>query len=231
MTNATQERATLDDLAKVLEDKILSPIKEGFASMKQEPDPDTMTIPKLEADQIVDGLDKDGTPLIKTRDEAREEALMAQFKANMGQGLLTAIERPINQVSPAGIQLGSIAVGGAMGLFVGELVDGFVNPIGTGGGVNPVNLFAKAGAILVLNQAGGGLMSRPAVVASTVVLGVQMIRDILPIDRWVDQVLGLFGVGGTTQAMRQIDSTARTAWASQGPALAGVGTDILRNVR
>ena len=112
--------------------------------------------------------------------------------AIMGQGgFLGAVEGPINNVWPT-IPFGSIAVGGSVGRTVGELLDGLVPPRTADGKVNFANIAGKGGGMLVLSMWGSKLMSRTGVIIAVAMLGMQVLTDLLPLDKWVMSIVNWF---------------------------------------
>lgn len=131
-----------------------------------------------------------------------------KHKTEMEQVLTGAIERPLNRLIPvAGINAGSLLVGGTLALFLGEVIDGLVTEDLSD--LDPDRFFktefliqagAKVAAAAVLHQVGGSFMSRQATNAAITVLGVQALADILPLDRWIAKVVNRFSRNGNGTA-------------------------------
>ena len=221
-------------------------VKEGLADIAKIPSRKTAL--DKPADKPVDsGLDslgkfiaaqdrgpKKGHIIEKVGDkwEFVESADLKQ-KTEMEQVLTGAIERPLNRLIPvAGINAGSLLVGGTLGLFLGEVIDGLVTEDLSA--ADPNRLFkteflvqagAKLAAAAVVHQVGGSFMSRQATNAAITVLGVQALADILPLDRWIEQVVRRFRRNGTGTAAQarysavaqaeQVAAAAQSAAANQ----------------
>ena len=219
------ETLTLD----ALKEAISTGVKEGLPKL-EEPEGDTPPLlPELKADQLI-ALDEDGTPIVKSR----QDVLLEQYEASMGQGLLVAIERPINQAISGplgGIKVGSIGVGSFVGLTVSELVDGFSEPAPRGAPMNFTNLGLKGLAAFGVNQFGPMLMSRDATNFAIAVLGATIIADILPIDVWVNRLVNFFrGIGRGQSALSQAEQVAQRAWSEQPGVIVPASADLMRNV-
>lgn len=124
----------------------------------------------------------------------------------MAQGLLAPIEKAIPKIG--GVELGSIGIGGITGLILGEVIDGFVPPDDEEGNTNMANILAKsAGAFIVATQ-GKRLMSPTAANFAAGILVIQVLRDVLPLDQWIDKLVGW--VRPKNEAAQECGSPAHT---------------------
>lgn len=148
--------------------------------------------------------------------------------ARMERGLLGAIETPINRATRQfNVDVGSVLVGGVSGLVLGEVIDGFVSPQSDTGGVNFANVLAKGIGIAGFTMFGKQLMSPAGVAAGVTILSLQVLADILPLDRLVGNIVGFFqGIGGGNMALRQANEIIRRPM-SQGPGIVSPGSDVL----
>lgn len=165
----------------------------------------------------------DGTPhLLSSADYWKEHQSI-----QMRQGLLSPIERTLNPLIPS-LPLGSIAVGGIVGIVLDELIDGFFPPLTSTGSINMVNVAIKGGAAFLLTMLAKPLMSTQAIIIASGVLGLRVLGAILPLDKLVDWLLGLFGKTrqGAYDAVREAGSIAARAW-NQSPPIAHGEHDLL----
>lgn len=125
----------------------------------------------------------------------------------MSGGLLEAVERPLNGIIP-NLHLGSVLVGGATGLVIGEIIDAYQlpkiprldaakNPVLDKNGqpimdMNITNLAIKGGAMFLLGMLGPKLMGGTGVIVAVGILGAQIVADILPLGKLVDWILKWF---------------------------------------
>jgi len=131
-----------------------------------------------------------------TGDGTFETVDLEQFGFGRG-GLLKPIEEPLNSIDGmlgrqfrGTVPVGSILIGGSLGLILGELADQWFTPNTSGFAWQ--NQLTKLGMIAGLVFIGKMLLSTTGVVAGVTVLGVQMIADILPLDKITDWILNLF---------------------------------------
>jgi len=148
-------------------------------------------------DGIEDGISP-GALLVLGQDHtwsSPTSSLMKGLGMDMGAagGWLNAIESPLNRIEIGPLPLGTIVIGGATGLIIGELVDQFFAPRTAAGGINYINLGVKAGAIFALGMFGRQLMSTGSVLLAAGIMGAQIIADVLPLSRLTDWILSLFG--------------------------------------
>ena len=119
-----------------------------------------------------------------------------------GGGLLGVIEQPVNSFWPT-LPLGSVVVGGLVGMTLGELIDGFVPPKDALGKTSMTNVIVKAVGMIGLSMYGSMIMSKTGVVISIGLLGAQLLADLLPVDQWirnlVNWVKSLFGQAPVAQ--------------------------------
>lgn len=137
----------------------------------------------------------------------------------MGASFTGVIENPLNRVIP-NVRLGEIAVGGFSGLLIGELIDGLVTDRNT-------NVVIKSVTAVALASMRAVVVSKGAMTFAAGVLLVQVLSDVLPIDRWIMRVIGTFRGTTATSAMRQL-TPGHQAIQRQSPTLVSPEADILR---
>ena len=153
-------------------------------------------------DDEVIHITPDGVEVL-TASDIREHAVMRQA------GVLGAA-LTLDNIGGIGIPFGSVLLGGFPGIIVGDVLDGFVNPIDANGNVAWGNLLAKggiaaAGAFFLPRWIG----DRPAMFFAGALV-IQMMSDMLPFDRLSAWIVAQFSRGGTAGAS---SSEARAAQA------------------
>ena len=133
--------------------------------------------------------------------------------AEMHASYTGLLEKPLDSLVPK-VPLGAIVVGGGLGLIVGDLIDGFVPATNLDGSVNFGNVATKGVVAYIAATMGGKIVSKQAGLAIAVVLGAQVLADVLPIDEWAARLRGVFGGASSGQgrgysAVRQAESIAR----------------------
>ena len=136
-------------------------------------------------------------------DQGAMTLLPASAVMSMRGGLLSIVEDPLNKALPK-FHLGSVLVGGVVGMVLGGVVDGVVNPRNADGSINFANVALKAGSILALGMWGGKLMGTPGQIVAIGVIGIQVLIDVVPqlgrmIDWIVAQVRRLIPAGTMAQ--------------------------------
>jgi len=148
---------------------------------------------------------------VYSADQVREHAVMRQ--AGVIGAALT-----LDEIGGLNIPFGSVLLGGFPGIIVGDIIDGFVQPIDVNGNVAWGNLLTK-GAV----AAGGAMFlprwlgDRPAMFFAGALV-IQMLSDMLPLDRLSAWVVGMFSRDGTAgaSASEARAAQARAARAAQG---------------
>jgi len=130
-------------------------------------------------------LTRDGGVETFTALEVREHAVMRQ--AGVIGAALT-----FDEFGGLGIPFGSVLLGGIPGIIVGDVIDGLVSPQGTDGNVNLANVISKAG----IAAAGAFFLprwigNRPAMFFAGALV-VQVLSDMLPLDRFSAWVVDMF---------------------------------------
>ncbi len=143
-------------------------------------------------DDEVIHITPDGVEVL-TASDIREHAVMRQA------GVLGAA-LTLDNIGGIGIPFGSVLLGGFPGIIVGDVLDGFVNPIDANGNVAWGNLLAKggiaaAGAFFLPRWIG----DRPAMFFAGALV-IQMMSDMLPLDRLSAWIVGQFNRQGTAGA-------------------------------
>lgn len=161
--------------------------------------------------------------------EVSEELAIAE----MGQGILVQLEKPFNNLVP-NVKMGSIVLGGVGGLLVGEVLDGFITPRTDEDKTNPTNVIAKVAVAVGFASFGNKIATQQAANAAAVVLVTQVAADILPIDKWIDTVMGFFSgdkvVEGVVDTSQTRPSARRTVTSNQTLATDGSGRDSMASV-
>lgn len=123
-------------------------------------------------------------------EEAKEEVV------ELGQQLLSVIEKPLNgiKVPFVGSKLGSVVVGGGIGLLLAEVnrgyQDTFPEPVpGAGISRKQRRIGGNIGGLVLIGLVGKKVMSNEANFAAATVLGVNIIADVLPINEWVTNIV------------------------------------------
>jgi len=145
-----------------------------------------------------------------TAEQVREHAVMRQ--AGVVGAALT-----LDDIGGLGIPFGSVLLGGVPGVIAGDVIDGFISPTGPTGDVSWGNVFSKG-----LVAAGGAYLlprwlgDRPAMFFAGALV-VQMLSDVLPLDRFSAWVVGMFNKDATASARYQAAAAAqRRAATAQG---------------
>lgn len=139
------------------------------------------------------------------------DILKNQWTVELREGFLAPIERSLNSAFPM-VPLGSIAFGTTLGIVAGEVIDGLVAPRTAIGTINMANLATKLilGGIIV--TLGKSIMTPVGALFAVGILGGQVLADILPLDKWVDWILGLFQKKTTTagQVYQPVQSSSNS---------------------
>jgi len=133
------------------------------------------------------------------------------------RGLLGGLER----VSIGDVKVGHALLGGATATVISEIISGLSPGLG-GGGMNN-NLVAgvmKIGAAGVFGKALSGVVGRESSQAAMLFLAYDAMRDVIPLDQWINQLLGRTGIStnqGSVSAAQNINtgngaSTEVGAW-------------------
>ena len=145
---------------------------------------------------------------VYSADQVREHAVMRQ--AGVIGAALT-----LDEIGGLNIPFGSVLLGGFPGIIVGDIIDGFIQPIDVNGNVAWGNLLTK-GAV----AAGGAMFlprwlgDRPAMFFAGALV-IQMLSDMLPLDRLSAWVVGMFSRGGTAGASSAEARAAQARAAAQ----------------
>lgn len=115
-------------------------------------------------------------------------------EADVEQAALTGIIRQLDTIGGLDVPFGSVIFGGIPGLVVGELVDGFVSPVAAGG-VSWANVLVKTGVAWMGVQFLPQFIGRNGSLFFAGSLALQAARQILPIDQWVANLVGMFPRG------------------------------------
>lgn len=140
---------------------------------------------------------------VYSADEVRHHAVMRQV------GVIGAAAT-LDEIGGLNIPFGSVLIGAFPGVITGDVIDGFIQPIDVNGNVAWGNLLTKAavatgGAFFLPRWIG----ERPAMFFAGALV-IQMLSDMLPLDRLSAWVVGMFSREGTAGASA---SEARAAQA------------------
>jgi hypothetical protein len=193
-----EETLTLEELTGGIDTAIKGALETHLTPPAQVPE-----VPTPEADQVI-SMGQDGEYELVSR----ADVALQQWSAEMHQGALAPIERPLNALTP-NVPAGSVLIGGSIGLLGGELIDGFVSPSNDAGGVNMANVAVKAGAAFFLGAFGNRLLTKQGVLAGVVVLGLQVASDVLPLNEWIAAIVSrVNSIGGGEGALQQAQEVA-----------------------
>jgi len=126
--------------------------------------------------------------------------LSAEEKAGLEQGKLAqpaaGILAPITEMEIFGMPLGQAAVGGGIALMATELIDAFITAPPTG--VPMTRVLVKGVAGFAMIQFLGGALGADVARVAAMFLGFSLLRDLLPIDEWIRNIVkGMAGAGTT----------------------------------
>jgi len=177
---------TQENLSKLMRNQV----DEALAS-KQPESPIAKAIEQGQKPEQGQTLQIDSQGNVKTVDLSQE--------VTQEQSAVASIASKGDNMLGLGIPWGSVMVGAVPGIFVGDLIDGFVSPTTEEGGTNIANIGVKVG----VGAAGTMYLSRyigatPAKWFAGALV-VQVASDLLPLDQWVAKVKSWFNNGGTAQ--------------------------------
>lgn len=121
---------------------------------------------------------------------------------------------PITQLEVFGIPLGQAGVGGITALAVSELVDAFITPPPEG--VPFTRVLVKGIAAFGINQWLGGVMGRDAARVAALFIGFDLLRDLLPIDSWVQGLVTGITHKGASSSSSSYSSGSSSSHSSNG---------------
>ena len=154
-----------------------------------------------------------------TEDEADMEA---RFRIP-GMKSLNVLGKTAAQVDKAlwNIPIGSVALGLIPGAIVGDLVDGFVPPSGTGalGGQVPNAIARGIGAAFVMSKGVKQVIGPTAAVVAAATLLTPVAARVLPLDRIVGNIVGLVRPRAARAGQSIMEQA--NAIANQGPLSGG----------
>ena len=112
----------------------------------------------------------------------------------------------IDKFEIAGIKVGAGLIGGTTALLTTSLVDGFI----TQGGFTAslVKLIAAGGLV----QFGSGILGRTATTYASAFIAFDVTRTLIPLDKWIQDLLGAFGGEQGAATMKQ-----NTCWRQPTP--------------
>ena len=143
---------------------------------------------------------QDGTVEIVTEQVMRERVQKAEME-QVGFALAPFVNQ-LDNAFGFNIPWGSIAFGILPGAVVSEVVDGVTPPRNVDGSLNFVNLLTKGVIAGVGVQALPPVIGRRASQFFAAGLGLFILADLLPINQWVANIVGLFG-GNRQMALQQ----------------------------
>lgn len=167
------------------------------ATLKQDPEPTTAPKWVSELSELMqnkaDGIDagevllrqEDGSMVLRPRKDLDREANYAV----MGQVSIADAASQLDGALGVGIPWGSILLGAIPGAVVGEVIDGLLPPRNAKGELNFANLGVKGVIAAGAASFGPDLIGKTPAMLFVGALGVQMLSDILPLDRWVRNII------------------------------------------
>ena len=134
--------------------------------------------------QIID-YRPDGSFGVRSRQEIAREVEAAE----MNMVSLSRVAGQLGGALGADIPWGAVAVGAVPGVIVGEVIDGISANLDSAGNPNPTNIVLKAGAAFIAVNFGKQFLGkRPSQFFAGALL-VQVLADVLPLDKVVDRIL------------------------------------------
>lgn len=124
--------------------------------------------------------------------EQRTVTQDGELVADMEQMSFAKNVESLNKIGGLGV-VGSIVFGAIPGAVVGEVIDGLV-PVRTAGGeINLVNVLVKGAAAWGGVKYGRKIVGAHAAGFFAGAIGLQVAAELLPLDRWVDALVGKLG--------------------------------------
>ncbi len=209
-------RVASDSLAALIGEAVGPAVRLAFEENKPET-PAAFAAMAQELEDAAEGslFERDAEGSIHSTD--LQQLIARHETAGMEQSITSAVERPLNGIIP-NVKLGSIVIGGTIGLITGELVDGFA-PTENPDEIPVKNVAIKGGAMVGLAFYGTKFLSREARNSALTVLGLQVAADVLPLDDWiqkiVDKVRGVTGAATGATTSSTVGSGETDAAASQ----------------
>ena len=134
--------------------------------------------------QVIEYL-PDGSFGMRSRQEIAQEV----EKAEMNMVSLSRIAGQLDGSLGADIPWGAVAIGAVPGVILGEVIDGLSPPVNAEGGVNATNIVLKGVSAFAAVQFGKGLLGkRPSQFFAGALL-VQILADVLPLNKVVAKIL------------------------------------------
>lgn len=125
----------------------------------------------------------------------------ADMEQNPVRGAVNSLDRIGGRNMP--LALGSVLVGGALGVVATEVIDGFSPPGASTATINFTNLALKIGSAWgIATFTPMYIGSTGATIASAIIV-FDAIRNVTPVDQWIQQLVNwIRGLGGTPTAWR-----------------------------
>ena len=170
----------------------------------------------------------DGSFITRTRQEIAAENLKAEMKATNFGSIAADLDGAFGQNVP----WGSVLVGAVPGVFVGEVIDGLVSPLNDLGETNYTNVVVKVAVAVAGASFGKQLIGNRAAMFFAGSLLVQVLADLLPLDTWVDKIVGMLSPAPAAQAktdvVRQAEAILRAQAARHeaGPAVGPANQEV-----
>lgn len=134
-------------------------------------------------------------------------------EAPMSQGMLEGTVRTLDSLGGLNIPFGSVLVGAIPGVIAGDVIDGLVPPRTATGEVNWLNPGLKAGAAWIGVQYGRAFLGSTGAMFFAGTLALQAMSQLLPLDKIVAQIVGVFQRKETSAATPT--AAAANAWLGQ----------------
>ena len=177
---------------------------------------------------------QDGTVEIVSQEAITERTREAELR----QAVLSPFITQLDGIGGLDIPWGSILLGTVPGAIVSEVVDGVMPPRNADGRMNFGNLAVKGGIAWAGVQFGPQFIGRKASGFFAAGLGLFIFADLLPVDQWVAQLVGLFQRGETAsqnQMIAQHEQRLRSSDMHQGSGHSFIqpsqGDDALETLR
>jgi len=141
----------------------------------------------------------------------KADLLSAEEKGRLeqaGAGILT----PVTQMEVFGMPLGEAAVGGGLALFASELIDAFIARPAQG--LSWARVLVKGVAAFGTITWLSGPLGTGAARAAALFLGFELLRDLLPIDDWIANLVK--GAKGATSSSSSSSGSSSSSSSSNG---------------
>lgn len=146
-----------------------------------------------------------------------EEFLRGKFQSDQKEGATAHMAQQggilggIEGIEVFGVPVGQALAGGTIALLASELVDGVIGGTNLPGNDNVTGGLVKLAAGAVIAQSLGGFIGRSAANTAATFIAFDAMREILPLDNLIRDLLGAFGGGGNGSAAQRAAPAAQGA--------------------